>query len=237
MNNLSSRKKVVPGGLLIAIEGIDGGGKTTLADALFHNFESSGVRVHKSKEPTFGPWGMKVRTGNAAGRLDAEEEVHYLLLDRQQHVDEIIKPELSRGSVVILDRYYPSTAAYQGAAGQDVEELLRMNSFAPVPDIIFVLDVHPDVGLNRIRRRGDVPNIFETTETLTRCRELFLTMPLDTRRVIDASGSAESVLREAWKLLLVVIADKAAAVSGFSPEAAELILDIGGAVPSLDWNS
>jgi dTMP kinase len=237
MNSFGSQKKIVPGGLLIAIEGIDGGGKTTLADALLHSFESAGVRVHKSKEPTFGPWGMKVRNGNAEGRLDAEEEVRYLILDRQQHVNEVIKPELSLGGVVILDRYYPSTAAYQGAAGQDVDRLLEMNSFAPVPDVIFVLDIDPATGLDRIRGRGDVPNIFETTETLTRCRELFLSMPLSSRRVIDASGTVESVLREAWKVLLVVIADKAAALRGFSPEAADLVLDIGGAIPNLDWGN
>jgi len=236
MSNTSTIKKSVPGGLLIAIEGIDGAGKTTLADALYGSFDAAGLRVHKSKEPTFGPWGMKVRNGNAAGRLAAEEEVRYLIQDRQQHVAEVIKPELELGSIVILDRYYPSTAAYQGAAGQNVAELLELNSFAPVPDVIFVLDLDPRIGLERIRKRGDVPNIFETTETLTRCREIFLSMPLGTRRVLDASGSADRVLREAWKYLLVAVGDKAAALFNLSPKAAELVLNIGCAVPKLDWD-
>lgn len=154
-----------------------------------------------------------------------------LLLDRKQHVSELIKPALSRNEVVILDRYYPSTAAYQGAAGLDVHDLLAQNAFAPVPDVILLLDLEPAEGLRRIRLRGDVPNHFETQESLTACRKIFLTMDLPSRIVIDAEKSAESVLSDAWRHILVVAAEKANHVLGFTVDAASVLLRIGLGTP------
>lgn len=204
----------LPGGLLIAIDGIDGAGKTTLASGLRQRLESVGAGVVQSKEPTAGPWGMKLRESAAAGRLSPEEELHLLLLDRQQHVDEVIRPALEAGQIVILDRYFPSTVAYQGAAGLPVSELLEANSFAPDPDVLLVLDVDPAEGLARIRARGDTPNHFETTDNLTRCRTIFLGLDVANMRVIDASRDASSVLDEAHSRVLLEIARKLRASMG-----------------------
>lgn len=102
-----------PGGLLIAIEGIDGAGKTTLARRLTTTLEAAGARVVLSKEPTNGPWGTKLRQSAATGRLSADEEAELLIRDRHEHVDTLIAPALARGDIVILDRYFPSMVAYQ----------------------------------------------------------------------------------------------------------------------------
>ncbi|RBC16462.1 dTMP kinase, partial [Xanthomonas oryzae pv. oryzae] len=75
-----------PGGLLIAIEGIDGAGKTTLARRLTTTLEAAGARVVLSKEPTNGPWGTKLRQSAATGRLSADEEAELLIRDRHEHV-------------------------------------------------------------------------------------------------------------------------------------------------------
>lgn len=221
----------ISGGLLIAVEGIDGAGKTTLANTLAERLRAAGFPVNASKEPTRGQWGRVLRDSAASGRLTPDEELRLLLLDRREHVEELINPALARGEVVILDRYYPSTAAYQGAAGLDVANLLEQNAFAPAPDVVLVLDLHPAEGLRRIRARGDEPNLFETEEALTVCRQIFLDMPLPTRAVLDASLSATDVERQAWQQILVAAATKVAASDGLSIPAAKTVLAIGKAIP------
>lgn len=222
----------IPGGLLIAVEGIDGAGKTTLARSLADRLRTSDVPVVLDKEPTAGPWGMKLRASAASGRLDPDEEVRLLLADRRQHVDEVIGPALARGEVVILDRYYPSMAAYQGAVGVPVSEILAANEFAPEPDVTLVLDISPALGLARIRARGDAPNAFETEESLAACRELFLAMPLPSRQVIDAQRSADDVLRAAAQSVLRALAVKLG-TEGLTVENAERVRSIGVAVTAL----
>jgi dTMP kinase len=79
--------------------------------------------------------------------------------------------------VVILDRYYFSTMAYQGSRGMDPAEIRRLNeAFAPVPDLLFILDLDVDTALSRIGGRGDTANEFEKHESLSKCREVFLTL-------------------------------------------------------------
>lgn len=225
-------KGPIPGGLLIAVEGIDGAGKTTLAHALGECFRAASIPVVVSKEPTQGPWGSLLRASAAEGRLTADEELRLLLLDRRQHVSELINPALSRDEIVILDRYYPSTAAYQGAAGLDVDDLLVQNSFAPEPDIVLVLDLEPAEGLRRIYARGDIPNHFETEAGLAACRAIFLKMNLPTRIVVDASRSAKEVLNIAWRNILLAAAEKTRASLGFTVEAVEVLRLIGEATPA-----
>lgn len=220
---------IIPHGLLIAVEGIDGAGKTTLAHTLAKQLRACGIAVTLSKEPTTGPWGTKLRASAAEGRLSPEEELKLLLLDRRQHVDGLIRPALARDEIVILDRYYPSTAAYQGAEGMPVPEILAQNAFAPAPDLTLILDLQPAQGLARIRARGDVPNHFETAENLTRCRDIFLTMDLPSRVVLDASHAFEQVHADAWNAILRVATEKLARHGG-DAERAERMLKLGEAV-------
>ena len=184
----------IPGGLLIAIEGIDGAGKTTLAHALARDLRAAGATVVLGKEPTNGPWGTRLRQSAATGRLSPEQEVDYLLRDRRQHVEEVIEPALARGEVVILDRYFPSMVAYQGAAGLPLDELLQANDFAPRPHLLLLLDLTPEQGLQRIRARGDIPNHFETAQNLERCRAIFQHLELADKQLIDASRNEAEVL-------------------------------------------
>jgi dTMP kinase len=185
-------------GRLIVLEGIDGTGKSTQAKRLGEWFVSQGREVVLSREPTSGPWGRKVRESAATGRLSPEDELEYFLKDRRQHVEELIAPSLAAGNVVILDRYYFSTMAYQGARGFDPVEIRRRNeAFAPVPDLLLVMDLDVDISLERIGSRGDVANEFEKRETLERCREIFLSLKNERFvRVIDSSGSLDEVTRE-----------------------------------------
>ncbi len=182
-------------GLFIVIEGIDGTGKSTQAARLADWFRGHGREVVHSREPTDGPWGKKLRESAASGRLSPADELEYFLNDRRQHVSELIAPSLAAGKVVILDRYYFSTMAYQGARGFDPVEIRRKNeAFAPVPDLLLILDLDIDNALGRIGARGDTANEFEKRDNLERCREIFLSLKDEPFvRVIDTDGTLDEV--------------------------------------------
>ena len=182
-------------GLFIVIEGIDGTGKSTQVRCLGEWFVSRGREVVLSREPTDGPWGKKLRESAATGRLSPEDELQYFLKDRRQHVEELISPALAAGKIVILDRYYFSSMAYQGSRGFDPAEIRRLNEeFAPQPDLLLILDLDVDTAHQRIGHRGDSTNEFEKHESLTRCREIFLTLRDEPFvRVIDSNGSLDDV--------------------------------------------
>ena len=161
--------------MLIAIEGIDGAGKTTQAKRLEELLSEPDRPVVRSKEPTDGQWGKKLRASATMGRLSMKEELDLFLKDRREHVETVINPALAAGKVVIVDRYYYSTIAYQGARGMDPAKLQAMNEeFAPIPDIVFLLDVEPEVGLARIEKRGDgAGNHFENLKNLEAVSRIF----------------------------------------------------------------
>ena len=182
-------------GIFIVIEGIDGTGKSTQSKRLAEWFRSRGREVILSREPTDGPWGKKLRESATTGRLSAEEELECFLNDRREHVEMSIKPALAEGKVVILDRYYFSTMAYQGARGFDPDEIrLRNEAFAPQPDLLLILDLSVESAHGRIGARGDTVNEFEQRDTLSRCREIFLSLRNESfARVIDAEPSLNVV--------------------------------------------
>lgn len=182
-------------GLFIVIEGIDGTGKSTQVRRLAAWFEGRGREVVTSREPTDGPWGRQLRESAATGRLSPQDELEYFLKDRRQHVDELIVPSLAAGKVVILDRYYFSTMAYQGCRGFDPAAIRRRNEeFAPRPDLLFILDLDVDRALARIGSRGDSANEFERRDALERCRGIFLSLaPEPFVRIIDSSLPPEAV--------------------------------------------
>jgi dTMP kinase len=182
-------------GALIVIEGIDGTGKSTHARRLAGWLEAHGHGVVLSREPTDGPWGAKLRASANTGRLTAGEELEYFLNDRRQHVEETINPALAAGKTVVLDRYYFSTMAYQGARGFDPAAIRRRNEeFAPVPDLLLILDLDLDTALQRIGHRGDTANEFEQRDNLRHCREIFLALQHEPfARVISSNGSPDEV--------------------------------------------
>jgi dTMP kinase len=185
-------------GVLIAFEGVDGAGKTTqaalLAGVLTDILQDPPVT---SKEPTNGSWGKRIRESASTARLDPQEELNYFMLDREEHTNNVIRPALDEGKIVILDRYYYSTIAYQGERGFSVNDLhTTMRERFITPDAVFLLDVDPAISLPRVRERGDVPNTFEEFGPLTRARALFASIKDDAIIKIDASMSIESVHAE-----------------------------------------
>ncbi|MCD6339556.1 MAG: dTMP kinase [Verrucomicrobia bacterium] len=186
----------LPGGLFVAIEGVDGAGKSTQASLLAEALRRRRLEVALTREPTDGPWGRKLRESARSGRLSPEEELEAFLNDRREHVSRLIRPSLEAGKVVITDRYYFSTAAYQGARGFDPAELMAQNeAFAVEPDLLALLDLSPEESLRRIGARGG-RSAFESIEQLRRAREIYLAIRKPYLLRLDASLPAET-LRDA----------------------------------------
>ncbi|HWN93399.1 MAG TPA: dTMP kinase [Methylomirabilota bacterium] len=187
---------VVPcySGFLIAIEGIDGGGKSTQAQMVQERLEARNLRVLRTREPTTGQWGRILRESALTGRLSIEEEAETFMKDRREHVETEILPALREGAIVIVDRYYFSTAAYQGARGLDPQDLIRRNEeFAPEPDLLVLLDVEVTQGLDRVRTRGHRADHFEQIDNLRRAREIFLGIEKPYLLKIDARQDAQEI--------------------------------------------
>ncbi|HEX2749569.1 MAG TPA: dTMP kinase [Verrucomicrobiales bacterium] len=191
--------QLIPGGLLIAVEGIDGAGKTSVATLLAQYCGERGIACVLSKEPTSLKWGRELRRSAQEGRLTLEAELELFRKDREMHVAGTIRPALEQRHVVIVDRYYWSTAAYQGARGADPGQIIADNeSFAPRPDVFLLLDLPVAQGLDRIRRRGDEPNDFEKVDSLEKARGIFRDLAAQYPQhslVIDASASVRDVSR------------------------------------------
>jgi dTMP kinase len=163
-------------GILIALEGIDGTGKSTQLRLLAEELSRRGFDVVATREPTDGPFGRRIRDLYVNRRQASPgEELELFMADRRQHVREVIAPALASGKIVLTDRYYFSTAAYQGAAGQEPEAILQENeTFAPVPDLVFLLILPPEVGIDRIRSlRREQLNDFEQEHELCRVARIF----------------------------------------------------------------
>ena len=186
-------------GILIAFEGIDGTGKSTQINLLAERLAALGHEVVVTREPTDGIYGQKIRSMFASRHeLTAEEELELFMNDRREHVRELISPSLAAGKIVLTDRYYFSTVAYQGAAGHDPIKILADNEdFAPVPDLVLLLTLSPAESARRIRSgRGEALNDFEQEEELARVAKVFDGLNMDYIKRIDATGSPEKVHAE-----------------------------------------
>jgi dTMP kinase len=162
-------------GILIVIEGIDGAGKSTQARLLLRKLRAGGFNAVSYREPTRGKWGREIKKlARRSDSISPEEELALFVKDREENVRKNLRPALSRRKIVILDRYYFSTMAYQGAKGIDPARIKRANErFAVKPDLVFVLDIEAGKGLGRIRHRKRKDLLFERKKYLARVRKIF----------------------------------------------------------------
>ncbi|MDG4476998.1 dTMP kinase [Thiovibrio frasassiensis] len=183
-------------GVLIAFEGIDGTGKTTQIELLAEVLRRRGLSVVTTREPTDGQYGRKIRAlyKNRQSVTPAEELVLFLD-DRREHVAQVIAPALACGRVVLTDRYYYSTAAYQGAAGHDPQKIIAANElFAPVPDMVIMLEAPVSLGVHRVQKlRGETLNDFEQEGALARVARIFAELKGANIHRIDGTGDAAAV--------------------------------------------
>ncbi|MGV4985344.1 dTMP kinase [Streptomyces sp. NRAIS4] len=190
------------GGFFIALEGGDGAGKSTQAEALAEWIRAKGHEVVLTREPGATPVGKRLRSilldVSSAGLSHRAEALLYAA-DRAEHVDTVVRPALERGAVVISDRYIDSSVAYQGA-GRDLSptEVARINRWATnglVPHLTVLLDVSPETARERFTEAPDRLES-EPAEFHARVRAGFLTLAAsDPGRylVVDAGQEPEAV--------------------------------------------
>lgn len=185
-------------GRLVAFEGLDGSGKSTQLALLAEALRSAGRDVIETREPTGGAVGRRIRAMARSGeRVAPAEELRWFVEDRREHVREVIEPALASGRVVLTDRYYLSTAAYQGARGLDPARLLtEAEAEFPRPDLALVLDVPPEVGLARVAARGGPREpAFEDETYLAAVSAVFRTLARPYILRVDADHPAAAVHR------------------------------------------
>lgn len=192
-------------GKLIVLEGIDGVGKSTLFALLRERF--SNPRLVFSFEPTEGPYGKLLRDLLKEKKGDQETLLELFLKDRAEHVEKLILPALKEGRVVILDRYYLSTVAYQGVHFRELSSLLSRNeTFSPLPDLVIYLELPVESALKRIKERESGFSFFEKRELLRTIGENYeKILPLFNHVRIRSDKPLEELYEEILKPLRVFI--------------------------------
>jgi dTMP kinase len=192
-------------GVFITLEGPDGSGKSSLLPRLAAVLEAGGCDVVATREPGSTPFGELMRRMvldtdppvDRGGRADAL----LFAASRAQHVDEVIRPALDRGAVVVCDRYADSSLAYQGAgSGVPMDELRAVQQFATgglAPDLTLLLDLPVEAGLGRKAAEITRFEAFQDVAYHERVRAAFLGFAANEParyEVVDATGDVEAVL-------------------------------------------
>ncbi|MGB7910994.1 MAG: dTMP kinase [Desulfobaccales bacterium] len=184
-------------GFLIAIEGVDGSGKSTQAGLLAATLKKEGHPVVLTQEPTNGPAGQRLRSylKGPSRHLSPEEELSLFMEDRRVHVSQLISPSLAAGRIVISDRYYYSSVAYQGALGLDADAILAANqSFAPAPDLVFILMLPVAEAMRRLARKSkEARQVSESFPYLKQVEAIYAGLRGPRLRRLDASRPPPTV--------------------------------------------
>ncbi|GAB6946349.1 dTMP kinase [Vulcanisaeta sp. JCM 16161] len=192
--------------MFVAIEGIDGVGKSTVISMLRKKLEEDGYRVYTTAEPSQSPIGRLIRDWLLKpGSNVAHPSIFALLFtaDRVQHYYGEVKPMLDEGYLVITERYMESTLAYQGAMGLQQEWLMELHRFVPKPDLTIILDAPIDTVINRLRSRREL-EVFEINrEFLIKVRDILLRRALmNNYPVVNANRDLGVVVDDVYGLII-----------------------------------
>lgn len=183
-------------GTLIVFEGLDGCGKSTQLRRAAEALSARHVDPVVTREPTDGPWGRRIREMAKSDQgVTPETELEWFFEDRREHMRDVVEPALAAGRLVLSDRSYISTVAYQGARGLDASKILAESEakFAH-PDLILLFEISAKEGLARVHARGgDKEPVFENLAFLERVAAIFEKLDVDGLKRIDASRSEEEI--------------------------------------------
>ena len=149
-----------------------------------------------TREPTDGPTGRRIREMLRSGTTLAPEiELAWFCEDRREHVTAVIRPALEAGRVVITDRYYFSTVAYQAARGLDPQTIrAQCEAEFPIPDLVILLEVEVSEGLDRARVRGSpLDPDFEREDFLEQVADQFAALVGEMIERVDGAADPDTV--------------------------------------------
>lgn len=214
-------KNVNNKGLFISMEGPDGAGKSTQARLLKSRLEDCGMEVILTREPGGTPIGEEVRTlllNPDFFEMTVACEVLLYTAARAQLVSEFIRPSLQKGMIVISDRYMDSNLVYQGLAGGENPDVIKMiNMWATgqlIPDITFLLDLEAETGLERLQKNVSGVNWQgdrieqRNLEFHQKVREGFLQLAsgeVGRFMVINAGDRPENVHKNIWEKMQLLL--------------------------------
>ncbi len=186
-------------GKLIVFEGIDGCGKSTQLELAAQALRARGLDIVETREPTDGEFGRRIRAMVRSGkRVSPETELEWFFEDRREHMREVVEPALAAGRVVLSDRSYVSTVAYQGARGLDPEQILAASEAEfPRPDLVLVFEISAEEGMARIEARaGVVESVFEELAFQRRVAKGFEALEIAGLVRIEASRGREKIAQD-----------------------------------------
>jgi len=201
-------------GLIVSVEGIDGSGKTTIAKEIERELLKKGFRTLYTKEPTDSSLGKAIREivlRNKSTQLPPLTQALLFNADRNYHINSIIIKALKEKKIVIIDRFIDSTLAYQGENEEFLNLITTINKIAVnsnYPDITFLLDIEPELALQRMRKIFKKNDNFEKLNILTEVRKRYLYIAeRDKKRIkiLDASLDIETLVKLAINVILEMI--------------------------------
>jgi dTMP kinase len=201
-------------GFFITIEGPEGAGKTTVMKDVVEQLQSEGYDLISTREPGGIRISERIREvilDNKFTEMDGRTEALLYAAARRQHLVEKIEPALSKGKIVICDRFVDASLAYQGyARGLGIDEVLSINEFAIgklMPNLTLLFDLDPKIGLSRINKhynremnRLDVESL-EFHEAVQKGYQEVIKRYPNRIHVIDASKSQEDVTKDVLNVL------------------------------------
>ncbi len=199
-------------GMFITFEGSEGSGKTSQIPPLAESLRQQGYAVVTTREPGGTPIVEQIRSvilDLKNTEMHPRTEILLFQAARAQHVEQVIRPHLQRGGIVLCDRYADFTLAYQGYGRQtDLVELRKIIDYATgglVPDLTLLFDMDVVEGLRRRSKVGDVNRLDSLDLAFyERVRQGYLTLAAaEPRRwaIIDASQSIPDVQRQVWQAI------------------------------------
>ncbi|MDO8647425.1 MAG: dTMP kinase [Candidatus Diapherotrites archaeon] len=205
-------------GKFIIWEGIDGCGKSTqflkAANYIFKKSKKNYILL--TREPTYRKYGTMIRellSKDTEPEANAEKYLELYLKDRQDHLQNLILPNLKQGTIVLCDRFMYSTFAYQKAQGNDLQKIIKLHAKVQKPDLVLLIDCPAELAMQRSAIDNERKKItgnfknekFEKTGFLEKARQNYLELPKllpdHNIKVIDGSKSIEEVWIQVQKEL------------------------------------
>ena len=201
--------------MFITFEGPEGCGKTTHSKRLKSYLEGKGLAVLLTQEPGGTLVGKQIRELllNPENVLEEDTEIYLFAADRSEHVKKVILPALKENKVVISDRFTDSTLAYQVGGRKLPEDLVRylnmVSSQGLIPDLTFLLDVSPEVGLKRATQNGQADRFEkESIEFHARIRNYYLELAKENKERIKIINTDKQTIEEVQNLIRKIIDEK-----------------------------